>query len=422
MTHHIVNPALRQRPLPSAGLFLRPESPPNTPQPPTQAAALYIHIPFCFHKCHYCDFYSIVDRHDRQSVFLDRLTRELEAVAPLATRPLTSIFVGGGTPTLLRTDLWQSLLTTIHRLFDLSAPAPAGLEFTVECNPETASPELFSVLAAGGVNRLSFGAQSFNTKHLKTLERWHDPESVGRAVELAKQAGIDRRSIDLIFSVPGQTLDEWASDLNIAMSMPIEHMSCYALTYEPRTAMTARLKRGDFQATPDDLVADMYEYTVATLAAKGLHRYEVSNFAIPGAESAHNLVYWRNQSWLAVGPSAAGHLAGHRWKNIARLESYLDFDDAGFSAVQDHEPPDLKRDTADRIMMGIRIAEGLDTTDLLDRAKAVAGDDAIARLTTAANFAVDQGWLDTSAGRWRLTDAGFLFADRVASDLMAALG
>lgn len=422
MIHHIENQALRQRSLPSARQFLAPTTAPNTPQSPAQAAALYIHIPFCFHKCHYCDFYSIVDRHDRQSVFLDRLIRELEAIAPLAARPLTSIFVGGGTPTLLRTDLWQSLLDTIARLFDLSASGPAGLEFTVECNPETASTELFAVLVAGGVNRLSIGAQSFDLRHLKTLERWHDPDSVGRAIELARQAGIARRSIDLIFSVPGQTLDDWASDLDIALSMPVEHMSCYALTYEPRTAMTARLNRGDFEAASDDLVADMYEHTVATLAARGLHRYEVSNFAVPGAESAHNLAYWRNESWLAVGPSASGHLAGHRWKNIARLDSYLNFDDAGFSAVQDHEPPDLKRNTADRIMMGIRIAEGLDTTDLLEQARAAAGDQAPDRLTKAAAEAEQQGWLEVSPDRWRLTDAGFLFADRVARDLMAALG
>ena len=147
------------------------------------ARSLYIHIPFCFHKCHYCDFYSIVDSRDRQGVFTDRLCRELEAIAR-AAGPLDTIFVGGGTPTLLRTDLWQQLLATLHERFDISRDT----EFTLECNPETARADLFDVLVAGSVNRLSIGAQSFNPTHLKTLDRWHDPASVPTAIALARRA------------------------------------------------------------------------------------------------------------------------------------------------------------------------------------------------------------------------------------------
>ncbi|MFG0241498.1 MAG: radical SAM family heme chaperone HemW [Phycisphaerales bacterium JB054] len=270
---------------------------------------LYIHVPFCFHKCHYCDFYSLVDTRDRQQPFTDRLRRELDALAPLARgEPLRSIFVGGGTPTLLRPDLWQQLLDTLDSAFDLSAVRAGTAEFSVECNPETATPELFDTLRAGGVNRLSMGAQSFDPKHLKTLERWHDPASVERAVGLARDAGISRTSIDLIFAIPGQTLPEWEADLDRAFALGTTHLSCYALTYEPNTAMTARLKRGDFAPTDEDLEADMYERTVERCAAAGLGRYEVSNFAAPGHECAHNLAYWRQASWLAAGPSASSNL------------------------------------------------------------------------------------------------------------------
>src|SRR5262249_13838732 len=156
--------------------------------------------PFCFHKCHYCDFYSLVDTRDRQEAFVGRLERELAALAPFAGGiPLRTIFVGGGTPSLLRVELWRRGLAVVRPGYDLSMMGRGEGEFTVECNPETVSTELMSVLAAGGVNRVSMGAQSFEAHHLKTLERWHDPESVERALGLARAAGIPRQSIDLIF-------------------------------------------------------------------------------------------------------------------------------------------------------------------------------------------------------------------------------
>lgn len=169
--------------------------------PPVRS--LYIHIPFCFHKCHYCDFYSLVDTRDRQEPLVERLLVELGALAPLAQgEALRTIFVGGGTPTLLRVDLWERLLDRLGRIFDLGPIRAGEGEFTVECNPETASEELLGVLRAGGVSRLSMGAQSFDPRHLKTLERWHDPASVGRAVELARRAAIERLSVDLILRSP----------------------------------------------------------------------------------------------------------------------------------------------------------------------------------------------------------------------------
>ena len=364
--------------------------------------SLYIHVPFCFHKCHYCDFYSLVDTRDRQQPFTERLVAELEALSSYAG-PLESLFVGGGTPTLLRPELWRELLSTLRDRFDLAAA-----EFTVECNPETASAELFDILVGGGVNRISIGAQTFNTAHLKTLERWHDPANVGRAVQLAREAGIGRQSIDLICAIPGQTLIEWRQDLEHALDLGVTHLSCYALTYEPNTAMTARLKRGDFTPADEDLEADMLELTLATLRDAGFERYEVSNYARPGDACRHNLAYWRQEPWLAAGPSASGHVAGWRWKNVPRLDSYLGEPlTVGLPPAVDVEPPDERRALAERLMTGLRLSEGIDARGLP------------ATLHTLARQQHERGFLLMDGDRWRLTDAGMMLADGIAAEFMA---
>ena len=374
---------------------------------------LYLHVPFCTHKCHYCDFYSIVDSRDRQQAFTDRLVRELAAMAPLAGH-LRTVFVGGGTPSLLRPDLWEQLLTALREHFTLAPDA----EFTVECNPETVSDDLMPVLAAGGVNRVSMGAQSFNRDHLATLERRHDPDRLPIAAETVRRAGIGRLSVDLISGVPGQSLDQWHADLTAALALGTEHLSAYTLTYEPGTAMTARLLRGEFAKTDDDLEADMYEHTVATLRAAGLDRYEVSNHARPGAECRHNLAYWRQESWLAAGPSASAHVNGWRWKNTPRLDDYLAGDDEGFAPVCELERPDPRRALMDRLMTGVRLREGVDAPRALADARTL---DAEQPLAEAAAACAREGWLEPTPSRWRLTDTGFLFADRVAAELITAV-
>lgn len=393
------------------------------------ARSLYIHVPFCVHKCHYCDFYSFVDTRDQQADFVDRLLRELDALAPHAQAPLRTIFIGGGTPSLLRVDLWSRLLDRLAARFDLSLirRRELGTEFTVECNPESTSEELLAVLAAGGVNRVSVGAQSFDSRHLKTLERWHDPENVAKALERARAAGVRRRSLDLIFGVPGQSLDDWEADLRTALALGTTHLSCYALTYEPNTAMTVRLRQGEFQPVDEDIETAMFLRTVEILRAAGLQRYEVSNFAVPGHESQHNLAYWRQDQWLAAGPSASGHLwaqetrqaGGHRWKNVPRLPDYLASNDAGFAPMTDHEGPDPARAVQERIMTGLRLAEGLDAECILADAEAAAPG-AAARLQSLAARTRDDGEM-TLGQRWTLTDAGFLLADRLAGRFMACV-
>lgn len=394
--------------VPVRALAARPDAE-NTPKP----RSIYLHIPFCSHKCHYCDFYSIVDTRDRQEAFTHRLVRELEALAPLAA-PLDTVFVGGGTPSLLRPDLWEQLLSRFHTLFVLAE----GHEFTVECNPETVSDDLMPILAAGGVNRISMGAQSFDRKHLQVLERRHDPDRLPVAAETIRRAGIRRLSVDLISGVPGQTLEQWDADLNAALSLGTEHLSAYTLTYEPGTAMTARLLRGEFAKTDDDLEADMYEHTVRTLRRHGLDRYEVSNYARPGAECRHNLSYWRQHAWLAAGPSASAHVDGWRWKNTPRLDDYIGMGDNGFAPICELEEPDPRRSLSDRLMTGVRLREGIDPSPMLQDAAAFGSD---TELLKAAEDCERQGWLRMTETRWSLSDAGFLFADRVAAELIGAV-
>ncbi len=405
---------------------------PSLPNGAGPARSLYIHIPFCFHKCHYCDFYSIVDSRDRQRAFTARLVRELRVLAPFSGGlPLETVFVGGGTPTLLEPGLWVELLAAMDEAFDLSVIRSGicggGGEFTVECNPETATAELMGVLAAGGVNRVSIGAQSFDPAMLKTLERWHDPENVGRAVELAAGAGIERRSVDLIYAIPGQTLEGWGRDLARALSLGVTHLSAYNLTYEPNTAMTIRLKQGEFVPTPEELEVEMFRLTNETLSRAGLARYEVSNYAAPGQECAHNLAYWRQKQWIAAGPSASGHLAGHRYKIVARLGDYLQERDDGYSPLVEHEGPDARRALAEIVMTGLRLREGLDATAVLGRAEAVEPGlgkriEREAERWKRVGYLLDESGAEAGTRRWSLTEAGVLFADGIASEFIARIG
>lgn len=395
-----------------------------TSQPARAVGSLYIHVPFCFHKCHYCDFYSIVDSRDQQEAFVARLERELAALARWqGGGGLGTIFVGGGTPSLLRVELWERLLRMMRGVFDLSQFGTGPGEWTVECNPETVTSELMCVLREGGINRVSMGAQSFHPSHLRTLERWHDPASVARAIGLAQDAGIARQSIDLIYAIPGQTLEEWDADLRTALDLQTEHLSCYCLTYEPNTPMGVRLRQGRIEKASEDLEADMFEHTVRMLRGAGLERYEVSNFARSGAECRHNLAYWRQEGWLAAGPSASGHVRGVRWKNVVRLDDYLTLDEQGFAALDDLEVPDARRALRERLWTGLRLREGIDADAALRDAARLSPrlPDALERvvLRQASLGAVED--VRGPSRRWRATDRGFLIADAIAREFFAAV-
>lgn len=391
---------------------------------PAAFAGAYVHVPFCFHKCHYCDFYSFVDREDRQPAYVERLEQELQAMAPFAHTPLRTLFVGGGTPTLLRPDLLARTLAAVRR----HLPFTADAEWTVEANPETVTPEVAAVLVAAGVNRVSLGAQSFQPPLLKALERWHDPASVARAVGHLRAAGIRRISLDLIFGIPGSTMAQWDADLDETLALETEHISCYGLTYEPNTAMTKRLERGEFDPCEEDLEAAMFERTMERLAAAGFAQYEISNWArvqrdaggtsdARAQECRHNMLYWRNGDWMAFGPSASGHAAGVRWKNVPRLGDWLAAGPGSPAVDVEHATPDMC--AGERLMMGLRLNAGLPNGEVEE---ILALGEQGARRRAVIERAIADALLERTgtgaAGALRFTPRGILLSDEVLAQLV----
>ena len=386
----------------------------NGVQPARPLPGLYLHVPFCFHKCHYCDFYSIAEPKglpSRHGLFVEQLAAEIERASRLYAPDPRTIFVGGGTPTLLDPDHWRRLLALLERL-ELKGPAT---ELTVEANPETLTPALARVLASGGVTRISMGAQSFQPRLLATLERHHDPANVTRAVVVAREAGIPEVSLDLIFGIPGQTFAELDDDLERALAEEPQHVSAYALTYEPGTALTARRDRGLVSPLVDETVGRMLERVMDRLTAAGLEQYEISNWARPDPAGRtrrceHNMIYWRGENYLGVGPSAASHVDGRRWRNAAHLGRYLASEDA--PPVEHEEVLSREQRVGEAVMLGLRTRDGVSRSWL--RASWADDDPRWQRLAALARA----GLLAEDAGRIRLTRRGTLVADGVAAELI----
>lgn len=376
----------------------------------TKIDSLYLHIPFCFHKCHYCDFYSIVpsqvDTQQRYEQFTLRLIAELAWLAKQFPLAPSSIFVGGGTPTFLPASCWEKLIIAL-KFFGYLANIT---EFTVEANPETVTAELLEVLVKGGVNRMSMGAQSFNERHLKTLERWHDPRKVFEAAKLARAAGIENLNIDLIFAIPGQSVDDVQADLDAALSVHVEHLSYYNLTYEPNTALKQKLAMGKVTPIDEDTEGAMYELIIDRLAKEGFEHYEISNWSKPGLPCKHNLVYWKNGNWVGAGPAAASHVDGHRWKNQPNLGTYLASEDQPPLVDVEHLPADER--IGEVLMMYLRLRQGMPTVELDELIKTdEKRKNKIAELQQLKLLEMLNGFL-------RLTDQGLLVGDAVLAELL----
>ncbi len=370
---------------------------------------MYVHVPFCRHKCHYCDFYSFVDAQDRQEVFVERMENELQQWARVQRGELQTLFVGGGTPTMLRPELLDRMLSAIRGLLKWRA----GAEWTVEANPETVSEEIAAVLAKHCVTRVSLGAQSFQPELLAALERTHDPASVGRAVGRLRHAGIKAINLDLIYAVPGATIDLWRRDLAATLELNPEHMSCYGLMYESNTPLGVRHQRGEIKAIGEDLEVEMHELAARMLGDAGYEHYEISNWAKPGHECQHNILYWNNCNWFAAGPAASGHVDGLRWRNVPRLSDWLET--SGFAPVQDVERLDVDGQVGETFMMGLRLIDGMASErvqELLSK-----GARATVRRIAIAKFSAD-GLLEQVDARLRLTARGRMLASEVAIALL----
>ncbi len=375
---------------------------------------LYIHIPFCQTKCGYCDFYSVAVHHDRPSdKLLDCLLRELDGRTSQRTSVIHTIFVGGGTPTLLAADQLTRLLTPLGRICRQDRCA----EFSVEANPATLDDEKLGLLTAAGVDRLSMGAQSFHADDLAVLERLHSPDDIGLAVDLARRHGLRRINLDLIFGIPGQTLERWRASLERAIALDVDHIACYGLTYEPGTRLTRQHQAGRIRPIDDALEAEMYEWAIDRLAEAGYAQYEISNFARPGQECRHNLIYWRNEEYIGVGPSAAGWLGGVRYKNVADIGTYQRMIARDGQAVIESERLSGAAAACDTLITQLRLNEGLDSAGFVARH----GHGLWQQLEAAARALAAVGLCMSGDERLCLTRAGRLVADAVIARLMAEL-
>lgn len=369
----------------------------------------YFHVPFCRHKCHYCDFYSFVDTESRELAYVERLEEELQDALEFLTVPIETVFVGGGTPTMLGADLLGRMLSSIRRILPISSNA----EWSVEANPETVNEAVADALAQSGVRRVSLGAQSFNPKLLKALERDHDPASVERAVGLLRRAGIPQVNLDLIFAIPGSTIADWEADLLRALSIGPDHLSAYGLVYEPNTPLTVKLRKGAVTRLPEDEEAEQYEFVVEKLAKSGYERYEISNWSLPGMACLHNILYWENADWWAFGPSAAAHGNGVRWRNIPRLATWLE--NRPSAPVEEIECLGADANAGESFMLGLRLMKGMP----LERVETLlnCGENAPRRRHSIETFTQD-GLLEQADGHLRLSARGFMIADTVLSALI----
>ncbi len=372
---------------------------------------IYVHVPFCMHRCHYCDFYTVAGREQWRSAYVTRLLEEAAVVATQWPGPADTLFVGGGTPTWLEPPDLARLLQGLasHALLR------EGGEWTVEANPETVTEEIAAVLADAGVTRVSLGAQSFRPEALKALERWHDPESVPAARRYASAAGIHDCSLDLIFAVPdgGDAVAGWTSDLTQALALAPTHVSCYGLTYEPGTPLRRRLDTGRVTAVDQDIEAVLYATTQSMLAAHGYEQYEISNWALDGRVCRHNLNYWRNANWWPLGPSGSGHVQGVRWRNQPRLGSYLE--GKGLSEIDTVEVLDADGQAGEMLMLGLRCTQGIPRTQV--QAATTLPTRGAARAAAIERHQAS-GLLVWEDDRLRLTMRGMLLADTVLADLL----
>ena len=374
---------------------------------------VYLHVPFCRVRCGYCDFntYTATElRGVRQDSYAETLSGEIALARGVleragALRPASTVFIGGGTPTLLPAGDLARMLGDVRSAFGLMP----GAEITVEANPDTVTGEVADTLAAAGVTRLSIGMQSSVPHVLAALDRTHDPENVATAVSTARAAGL-AVSLDLIYGAPGESLEDWTRSLESALAQDPDHVSAYALIVEEGTPLHRRIRRGELVAPDDDLQADMYEAADARLGAAGYDWYEVSNWArTPANRSQHNLNYWRSQDWWGFGPGAHSHVGGLRWWNVKHPAAYAQRLAAGESPAAGRERPDVEAVTLERVLLESRIREGL----ALDR---VPGASRTAVAGLIADGLVEPS--DALRGRIVLTLRGRLLADAVVRALL----
>jgi putative oxygen-independent coproporphyrinogen III oxidase len=373
--------------------------------------SFYIHIPYCLKRCGYCDFNTYTPTElrtggDIKSVsegYIDLLMQESE-LAP-ESGPIPTIFFGGGTPTLMAANDLERVLRHLESKFGFTTDC----EITIEANPDSVSGEKLEQLRESGFNRISFGMQSATKHVLQVLDRTHNPENVVLATEAAKAAGFSEISVDLIYGSPGESLENWTETIEAALSLPITHISAYALIVESGTKLGAQVRRGEVVMPDDDLTADKYLLADSKFQEAGLNWYEISNWAKPNSQCRHNVAYWEGKNWWGLGPGAHSHINGKRWWNVKHPTAYKERLLSRSSPIADSELLSNSEKESERIMLEIRMPFGIDLASL--------------NLTQIQRIEpyLETGHLsstDWQAGRLSLTRSGRLLADRIVREIL----
>jgi putative oxygen-independent coproporphyrinogen III oxidase len=363
------------------------------------AGGLYVHVPFCLTRCGYCDFNTYAGLDHLAGGYAEALKLEADLWAgEWRETEFVSLFVGGGTPTSIPAPRLVKLLDQFRALFAFAC----GAEVTTEANPDTVDEPYLSELLAGGVSRLSMGAQSFDPNVLKALERIHSPESVHRAFEAARKAGFANVNLDLIYGACGETLESWERTLGQAIELHPEHLSCYALTIEPATPLGRKVAAGLIPAPDPDLQAVMYDLACDALAAAGYEHYEVSNWARPGFRCLHNVGYWEGRPYLGLGAGAHSYRKGTRWWNVRPPQQYMAAVAAGRKPLGGQECLTDEERNLERLLLGLRTADGI-SQGKLDPLR-------------VESF-VTEGLARRAGGRVALTDRGLFLANEIVLEL-----
>jgi oxygen-independent coproporphyrinogen-3 oxidase len=373
----------------------------------SQPRAAYIHVPFCRHRCGYCNFTLVAGRRDLIAAYLRAIELELRSLE--TPREVDTLYFGGGTPTQLDVHQFGQLALTVLRWH----PLADGYEWTVEANPADVTTAMIDTLAALGVSRLSLGAQSFRGDKLRLLERDHQAADIRKSAALARRFGM-QLSVDLIFAAPGETLEQWSADLDAAIDLAPDHISTYGLTFERGTAFWARRLRGECREVDESLQRDMYALALDRITAAGFEHYEVSNFARPGCRSRHNETYWSGDAFFAAGPGAARYVDGVRQTNHRSTTTYLKRVLAGDSPVAEREKLSPEASARELLVFGLRRMEGMSRRDFAQRTAYEIDELIAARL---GKF-VDLGLLEDNGERIRLTREGLYVSDAIWPELL----
>lgn len=378
-----------------------------------QSIGLYLHVPFCLQKCPYCSFYSLPGRLDLSKRYVAAIKKQIRRFAAhgeTTAQPLATIFFGGGTPSILPPDSLRELLQDCLHNFQCARE----MEVSIEVNPATVDGQGVQALRQAGFNRLSIGVQSFNNRELKLLGRPHSAADAVQTVQMARQAGFTNTSLDLMYGLPGQNMQTWQDNLQQALELQPEHLSLYELTIEENTPFAHWLTQGHLDLPDEETILSMMEQTGQDISAAGFARYEISNYARPGYQCRHNINYWKNGSYIGMGPGAVSCLAGTRFAAIADVEQFCDLLESDQDIWLERETLANETRFRETVIMGLRMTQGVSLRALAERFDI----NAVSYYGETLNRLMAQDLLEIQLDRLRLTAQGLLLADAVMADLV----